>query len=602
MEKVKFQRYFWIIILVAVVLRLIYVTGFVYDDTFPYSVQAANIADGRYDMNADLYYAMNISFIFMLGLFVSVFGKNPVGFYAWPFIAGVLTVVLGMVMAKRYYGEKVALITGLLLATSPIFILWSTIPHPDSLNPLLWNLFLFFFIRGELASTQKETALNFILAGFIMGFSFYTRIFSIILFVVVPISFLIYRRFSLSGILRYAWLIPGFSIAFLMGNGAYYIWEGDFFLRYHSTLLKKSWIVNTTGNTWFWEETPATFDWFVTIPFRYAQGFLSPFNFLDWGWVFYGALLGAIASWKKKIEGRKVVWVWFAGIYVALDIVLNTVTSVPNWLPYIMAIVLPASILFALWVTNLEISESLLRRLKDNSRIVWAILFSLLLGILLVDYCIFAERFPEFLLNVMEPYEKAWLAIAGVFLAITALMVILVISYVLLKQTETTNQANLIIRGSLLVAYVASSIIFVTAKRPILYNHTAGVMIAIKDQISDLACKNVYYQSYKTSTRLLPQYWFNSDYFYQMTYESWNVPYQNRLIHFEFLPPDIDSIERGDCILLYEPDYTAFVEHNLGPAPHFAEDYQYPEYLRELPKTWRLVFSEYANALYFVEE
>lgn len=601
MKRKRYWLFFVLILVLAAALRLIFAAGFVYDDTFPYGAQAAHIADGTYNMNADVYYSMRIAFTSILGLFVSLFGKNAVGFYGWPFTAGILTVALGMKMAKDYFGEKVSLITGILLAVTPIFVFWSTIPHPDALNPFLWNLFLYFFIRGELAETHPKTARNFALSGVILGFSFYNRIFSILLLVVVPISILIFRRFSLKAILRYAWIVPGFGLAFLIGNGAYYIWGGDFFLRYHNTLIKESWIPNRSGDVWYWEEIPATWDWFKTFPFRYGVGFFLPTKFRDWSWLFYGTILGLIYTIRKPLENRNVIWLWFAAIYIAMDVVLNTVTSLLDWHPYIMAVVVPAAILFAIWIDKIVIPSTWLDKLKNNSRI-WLSLFGVvIIAAGLVNYIILAEKFPSFILAIMNPYRKAWLAFVGISVGGTSVLAILFVLLFVFTHSQIQQKVTPQIQTSLVIAFAISSIILTATQKPILTEHTVESSQTIRDAIETQQCKNVYYQSYKTSIRLIPQYWFRTTYTYKMPYESWDVEYHDSLIHFEFMPANLETIKPNDCILLYEPDYISFIEHSLSSPPYFAPYYQYPEYLKILPENWTLVIHDHAHMLYQVQ-
>ena len=83
MSKLKF----YIVIIIAICIRLFFINGFVFDDTFPYGQQAHHLSNGSFNLNADLYYSMRIAFILPLGFFVGLFGDNNFGYYAWPFLS-----------------------------------------------------------------------------------------------------------------------------------------------------------------------------------------------------------------------------------------------------------------------------------------------------------------------------------------------------------------------------------------------------------------------------------------------------------------------------------------------------------------------------------
>jgi 4-amino-4-deoxy-L-arabinose transferase-like glycosyltransferase len=577
MSTTKYRILFFGVLAFALLVRVLHLGGFYLDDAFPYSQLAHQIADGTYSMTADAYYSMRIFFILPLGACVSLFGDNPVGYFILPLSANLAAIALTMRMARRL-GETTALLTGIVLACTPIMVLWATIPHPDAMTPFWWALFCTLLFDGREATTPMRQRLLFVFSGFAIGLSFYNRIFSPGILLVVPLLMLADRRFSFS----YLWLLPGLGLAMLLGNGTYFLGSGDFFLRSHSTATKISWEITESG----WAQRPTSLDPFRSPGFMYLRSFFSPGQQLDWAFLFFGALGGTLYAIRNKIEGIRLPLTWLAAAVLLFDGVLAPLVFFPfTFNPYILGACLPAAILFATLLARAP--QPPLRLLLIGALgclpillvLVWlkwralVIAAHLLLTLSPLPNLIFLSTLA--LAAVLLPlYFRNRLEQAWAFRSIPILVFCIVGTlFTLTKSNLNTRDYGSVLRGQ------------------------GGIAQAVQTYAQD----DVFYLSPKYRPKLILFYWFKTSYRYKQPLDDWTASANGKTLHFSLLPPKAEDLASGDCVLLYKPYLDRYRRTGAGAHPDLvALGYQYPHYALTPPTQWELVYEDWENLLYRV--
>lgn len=576
------QRYrllFCLVLGLALLMRLLHLGGFYLDDTFPYCQLAHQLASGSYSMTADVYYSMRIFFILPLGACVWLLGDNPAGYFLLPLLANLGAIALAMRAARRL-GEETALVAGVLLAFTPIMVLWATTPHPDAMTPFWWALFCNLLFDGAEARTPWRGRLLLAGAGLVIGLSFYNRIFSPGLLLAVPLLMLAERRFSF----KYLWILPGLGLAMLLGNGTYFLGSGDFLLRTHSTAAKISWEVTKHG----WAQRPTSLDPFRSPLLLYLRSFLAPGQQLDWGFLFYGALAGAAYGIAKRVRGVGIPLVWLASAVLLFDAVLAPLVFFPfTFNPYILGACLPAAILFALLLARIPAPSgrrALALGLLGAAALAGVFWFKRA-GLLIA---------ADLLLRTSPPASLALLAGLGLCAVLGPLT--------LLRRGLPDHAFRW-----LLVALFCIAGTLLTLTRVNMNDRDYGDVLRGKGSIARAMVENaesrVFYLSPKYRPKLIPYFWFRTTYRYKHPpLDEWSARAGSRTLHFALLPPDKASLKPGDCVLLYKPYLERYRRTGAGAHPELAAlGYQYPDYALAPPASWRLVHEDWENLLYRVE-
>jgi len=134
---------------------------------------------GLYEDSRPLVWPLILGFFWKLGLDVEFFGKFTV------LLFGIGIIIWTYYIAHILFGEKIALLSSLLLAFSPTFFLFNGIMFTGIPSTFFLMFGIYLFIKGR-----------YNLAGLLFGLSFMTRFFQII--VIIPIYlfliYLIYRK------------------------------------------------------------------------------------------------------------------------------------------------------------------------------------------------------------------------------------------------------------------------------------------------------------------------------------------------------------------------------------------------------------------------
>lgn len=566
-----------VVILAASIIRIMHPGGFILDDTFPYCQLAHQFAAGTYSMTADPYYSMRIAFILPLGLSVMIFGDNPFGYFLLPFAANLGAILITMAVAKRFFSQQVAIFTGLFLAFTPLMVFWATTPHPEAMTPLWWALFCYTFMKACDTSNKTRQSMLLVLAGIIVGLSFYNRIFSVVILTIIPLYMLYKREFSF----RYLWVAVGLLLAFLVGNSIYYLGSDNFFLRWDSTQIKQSWDISASG----WVERSATIDFFRTPWLMFTRSFFSPTYQLDWGFLYYVAIGGTILAWKRH-PNTYVPFIWLLAIIIAFDGVLGPLIYFPfTFTPYVLSAALPAAILAALFVNDAPTFSPRLIR-------VGVIICVLLIGVLAwMKRTLLLKLSSAFISQT--PYADIF------FIAILSIGILVAVCYQLTRQRHPAALQTIIL-GLFCIGCTALVTIKSNANYE-MYGSTLTGQGGITEAVRKSGSSRIFYLSPKYRPKLIPHFWFKTSFWYNMPKDEWEAEIRGKKIHFALLP-SLNLLESGDCILLYKPYVKRFRETSAGAHPKLLKaGYEYPEYVLNPPKSWQVLFDDWENTLYRVQ-
>lgn len=162
-----------------------------------------------------LYHALNAGML-------AVFGPGVAGIRWLSVILGGLSVLLTFLLGRRLYGSLVGLVASAALAVSFWSLMYSRVGIRHILLPVLALATYFFFVRGigigdKTARSNREHLLDFLLAGFFMGLSFYSY-FASRGVPLILLAFLVYILLFERSLIKRYWkqMLLMFGLAFLM--------------------------------------------------------------------------------------------------------------------------------------------------------------------------------------------------------------------------------------------------------------------------------------------------------------------------------------------------------------------------------------------------
>lgn len=132
--------------------------------------------------------------LWVMALSIRVFGLNSFAILMPEVLMGVATVGLVYSMVRRHFGPGAALLSGAVLALTPVAALMFRFNNPDALLVLLMTLGAW----GTMRAIEKGSIKWMVLVGVFLGFGFLTKTFQV--FLVIPffgIAYLVAARASL---------------------------------------------------------------------------------------------------------------------------------------------------------------------------------------------------------------------------------------------------------------------------------------------------------------------------------------------------------------------------------------------------------------------
>jgi Dolichyl-phosphate-mannose-protein mannosyltransferase len=239
--------------------RVIYWNGYYTEDAPGYVTDAVYAAVGNYharDYNAGL----NVGTYLPVALPLAVLGKTEVALTLWPLFCSLLGVASLTAAAAILFGRGFGLLAGLLYATYPGDVFFSTVVMPDAVQGG-WLAFSIFLIVFAYAGPPDRKYRRLAAAGVAMGFCHLIRSNGALLLPVGVLGVMVFakqwKREGVRAIARATLTYLAGWLSVQVVEGLVYLWAvGDFMHRMHvvdrhyGTLQSiGQWGLNTNPNT-----------------------------------------------------------------------------------------------------------------------------------------------------------------------------------------------------------------------------------------------------------------------------------------------------------------------------------------------------------------
>jgi 4-amino-4-deoxy-L-arabinose transferase-like glycosyltransferase len=212
-------------------LRIAYWNGFYTEDSPGYVTDAIWAAVGNYHVR-DHVNGLNVGTYLPVALPIAIFGKSEAALSVWPLACSLLGVLSAAGIARVFFGEAAAIVAGLLYATYPGDVFFSTVVMPDAVQSGWLSLSIFL-----VALAQRDGARSrLLLGGVALGICHLARANDVLLLPVgilaAVIGALVWRRRNVAGaLLDAAAYVAGWSAVLVIEGTVYAVTVGDFLWR-----------------------------------------------------------------------------------------------------------------------------------------------------------------------------------------------------------------------------------------------------------------------------------------------------------------------------------------------------------------------------------
>ncbi len=178
------KKYTGFILLTAIIILLILLKWthlslpYFWDEAWPYSTAVHMMYENGLSLFPgaipfEISRGHPLFFHFMSALGMKVFGSSITGSHIFPLVVSIALIVLMYVFCRKFFSEKVAIISCILLAVQPVFIAQACLLLPEMLVAFLSLFTLYFFLTnktagyiicGTLLLLTKETGIVTILS------------------------------------------------------------------------------------------------------------------------------------------------------------------------------------------------------------------------------------------------------------------------------------------------------------------------------------------------------------------------------------------------------------------------------------------------------
>ena len=324
------------VLLFAVLARWLAYTGYFGSDEVTYTSQGFKLLDG--DWTVDDYVGQNRYGVnFPVALFGLIFGRTEFAAALYSLLSSLAEVGLVTWVAYRMFGVRVAVFSGLLLASLPTHIHFAGRMMADAPVCLTLTAAFVLFYEGEV----RQSKLAWFLAGFMVGFSFWIKppitVFAAMVFMVYPIAT---RRLDW----RWGWVVAGAVVALLLNCLVMWALTGNFWYIFDSIRRRRSSGYLEAGVSA--GEVATDVHYYLTYLFGriYHTGLLG-----------YVALMGVYLAWRQRASlqasagfGLAYLLLWALGLMVILSLFpvsFSPLVFVPKQTNYVLLFVAPLCLL-----------------------------------------------------------------------------------------------------------------------------------------------------------------------------------------------------------------------------------------------------------------
>lgn len=201
----KANRYFILVFLFGVALRLLELNTMTYSDEGMY-VYMAKLVYGGYRPYEDFFMSQPPLYHYLTSVVFAFFGVGLVQAKIVPILFSILSIPLVYVIARRFYGLRYGLLAALLFALSPGVV-------ANTRNAVLYSELVFFSLLASylfLQGLESRSRWSLFFSGVFIGLATFSRLFGLSLLVFVLITLFVARRKEFAGF--FATILLGFVI------------------------------------------------------------------------------------------------------------------------------------------------------------------------------------------------------------------------------------------------------------------------------------------------------------------------------------------------------------------------------------------------------
>lgn len=219
------------VLLSALLLRLVFYSGFFGSDEVTYVDSAFKLLDGDWSVSTYVganRYGVNLP----IALFGAVFGRSEWSAAAYSIVCSIGEVLLVAVVGRRLVGDRASLIAALLLAVLPTHVHLAGRLLADSPLALSITASFLYFFDGEI----RHRPWSYFVAGCAAGFSFWVKqatIFYLLTFLIYP---LIFRKLDF----KWGWMVLGFSFVVAANCMLFYLISNDALFMFKAMASRQS--------------------------------------------------------------------------------------------------------------------------------------------------------------------------------------------------------------------------------------------------------------------------------------------------------------------------------------------------------------------------
>ncbi len=243
------------VLLLAALLRLVFIQGYVESDPAYYAGLANELAHGKFyvnDYDAALAFPLRVGVYAPVALLIKIFGLSENTIIIFPFIVSLAGCLLSYVLARALFGHRAGLVSAALVAILPADIAMASTLFPDMIAAFWANLGIAILFLDPNKNSDRHSLSLSILAGLCFGVSWLSK--ESVIYLAPFVLIYLYRRQSFF-LHALCVGVPPALIIFIEG-GFYWIATGDWLFHFHT--IQRNYAQNAV---WFFDESSPYFGW-----------------------------------------------------------------------------------------------------------------------------------------------------------------------------------------------------------------------------------------------------------------------------------------------------------------------------------------------------
>lgn len=314
------------VLLAALALRLTFFTGCFGSDEVTYTEQALTIAQGHW-ASSDYIGAVRLGISLPVGFLVWLFGRSEFVANLWSLFCSLGEITLVYLIARRFWGERAAVLGALVLAFTPLHAHYAGRLMADA--PLAFFISLSFF--ALFAGERSGRRVYYLGAGLAAGFVWWIKSSVALVYVLVFALYLIRERRLHS---KWLFMATGFLGMLALNGLVFLVIEDDFW---------KIWRMTTSGAAEYVQRVSASND-----PTFYLRLLLLDIKHT---WLLGPLAVAGLSLWlmrQRHDDGLNRVAIWCLGLIGAFSLFVvsfKPLLLIPKQVNYVIAFLAPLALL-----------------------------------------------------------------------------------------------------------------------------------------------------------------------------------------------------------------------------------------------------------------